>query len=440
MNKKMLIFTLIGVCLFGSVISFADQTGYRSANEFGEARFAIDAVDFYSGEENKNILDIYYKIFYDVFGYQKLQDSYEAKYEININVIGDDNQPIEGMTKSGKIKVNNYAETRRSEDFIINMVSFPYEPQDVTIDATLTDESGAILATASKKISKKLFTKKYPTISGVELAHEIAETSESSKFNKQNMRVIPKVIRLYGGKYDSVLSFYHEVYPGEKKDKYTKLIIDLLHRHKGRMRTDTISYGEITDTKREFQSIDIKDIYPGDYQLELKLIGRRGREFDKISEDIEMKLTGESMFITDYKTVIDMLKFLANNTEYKKLKEAKTIEDRRRVWDEFWAIRASEGNTRLNPTKAEYFRRVRHSNRYFTFMNKDGWKTTRGMVYITYGPPDEVEDYPFELATKPYQIWHYFRINPPRKFLFIDEWGDGNYELQTPYDGLGFGN
>ncbi|MEE9441846.1 MAG: GWxTD domain-containing protein [candidate division Zixibacteria bacterium] len=440
MNKRLSFAILIIVLLIGNGICVSDQTGYRASNEFGEDRFTIDAVDFYSGEDEKNILEIYYKIFYDAFGYQKLQDGYEARYEISFNVIGEDNQPIEGITKDGKIKVSSYAETRRSEDFVINMVSFSFEPQDININASLTDESGSVLATISKKMSKKSYTQKYPTISRVELAHEIAESTRSSKFNKKDMRIIPRVIRVFGGEDDSLLSFYHEVYPGRKKDKYTKLIIGLYHRHKGLMRTDTISYGEINDIKREFQNINIKDIYPGDYELELKLIGRRGREYDKITEEIEMKLTGEGMFVTDYKKLIDMLKYLTNNKEHKKLKEAKTLEERRRVWDEFWAIRASEGNTRINPAKAEYFRRVRHSNRYFTFMNRDGWKTTRGMIYITYGPPDEVEDYPFELATKPYQIWHYFRTNPPRKFLFIDEWGDGNYELQPPYDGLGFGN
>ncbi|MFH1701516.1 MAG: GWxTD domain-containing protein [Candidatus Zixiibacteriota bacterium] len=440
MNKIKRLTLLIIASLLYPGISLSDQTGYRGSDEYGEARFAIDAADFYSGEDDKNFLEIYYKIFYDAFGYQKLENGYEAKYEISFTVTGNDNHPIEGITKNGKIKVNSYAETRRSEDFIINMVSFPFEPQDIKIDASLTDESGSILATISKKIPKKSYTQKYPTISRVELAHDILESTDSSKFNKENMRIIPKVMRVFGGEEDSLLSFYHEVYPGDKSDKYTKLIIGLYHRHKGLMRADTISYGEIIDVKREFQTINIKDIYPGDYELELKLIGRRGREYDKITEEIEMKLTGESMFVTDYETLIDMMKYLTNNKEHKKLKDAMTLEDRRRVWDEFWAIRASEGNSTINPTKAEYFRRVRHSNRYFTFMNKDGWKTTRGMVYITYGTPDEVEDYPFELATKPYQIWHYFRRNPPRNFLFVDEWGDGNYELQPPYDGLGFGN
>jgi hypothetical protein len=69
-------------------------------------------------------------------------------------------------------------------------------------------------------------------------------------------------------------------------------------------------------------------------------------------------------------------------------------------------------------------------------MKKEGWKTTRGMIYIMYGEPDELEDYPFELSRKPYQVWLYYRLSPPRKFLFIDEWGTGDYELQPPYNGL----
>ncbi len=47
-----------------------------------------------------------------------------------------------------------------------------------------------------------------------------------------------------------------------------------------------------------------------------------------------------------------------------------------------------------------YFRRVEFANRYFTSY-KEGWKTDRGMIYIIFGPPDEV--YKFDNR----EVWSY---------------------------------
>lgn len=47
-----------------------------------------------------------------------------------------------------------------------------------------------------------------------------------------------------------------------------------------------------------------------------------------------------------------------------------------------------------------YFRRVELANRYFTSY-KEGWKTDRGMVYIIFGPPDQV------LRFEDREVWNY---------------------------------
>jgi GWxTD domain-containing protein len=184
--------------------------------------------------------------------------------------------------------------------------------------------------------------------------------------------------------------------------------------------------------------LDISRLAPGDYDLEIRVEGRRGRMFDHLTESFELELTAETMFRNDYATAVEMLKYIATKGESNALKKARTPQEQKVAWDAFWATRDTQPHDQENPTKEEYFRRVRHANRYFSYMKREGWRTGRGMVYIAYGEPEEVEDFPFELATKPYQIWHYYRTIPARSFLFVDEWGDGNYELQPPYDGIGF--
>jgi hypothetical protein len=52
---------------------------------------------------------------------------------------------------------------------------------------------------------------------------------------------------------------------------------------------------------------------------------------------------------------------------------------------------------------------------------------------MVYGHPDEVEKHPFERDREAYQWWYYYKLN--RHFKFVDR-GDGEYELQPPYDGI----
>lgn len=430
-----IVITIFLLSIWGAALLPA-QTGYRSKNEFGEARFAIDAVDFRAEQDGLHMLEVYYKIFYNALSYKKGPSGYKAEYEIAVIVEGQNDKQIEGIIREGEIEVKTYAETRRATDFIINLVKIKLDEQDISVRAILTDELSGASQEVKKDLKKRKLWDKYPSVSRVEFSREITQFSNESKFKKGDMRVIPSVTRLFGGDFDSILTYYQEVYPGDAKVKYAKVITRIYSPIKGFVYSDTINYGEINEMKREAHNINVANLRPGDYELEIRLEGRRGKLYDKTIEEFELELTAETIYRNDHKTAIEMLKYLATREEHKKLKKAKSDDERRQLWDEFWILRGDNPRDREHPTKEEYFRRIRHANRYFSFMKKEGWKTTRGMIYITYGEPDEVEDHPFELATKPYQVWFYYRLTPPRKFLFVDEWDDGNYELQPPFNGL----
>ena len=57
-----------------------------------------------------------------------------------------------------------------------------------------------------------------------------------------------------------------------------------------------------------------------------------------------------------------------------------------------------------------YFKRVEFANYYFTSF-KEGWKTDRGMIFIIFGRPDEVQ------IDGQYEIWGY--KNPSQSFHFL---------------------
>ncbi len=62
-------------------------------------------------------------------------------------------------------------------------------------------------------------------------------------------------------------------------------------------------------------------------------------------------------------------------------------------------------------------------------MGKEGWKTDRGRVYIMYGEPNEIERYPNQTQTRPYEIWSYYDLEGGVRFVFGDITGFADYQL-----------
>ncbi|MBM3760007.1 MAG: GWxTD domain-containing protein [Acidobacteria bacterium] len=68
----------------------------------------------------------------------------------------------------------------------------------------------------------------------------------------------------------------------------------------------------------------------------------------------------------------------------------KTDDEREKFIEEFWKRRDETPDTLENEAKEEHYRRIRYANERFR-SSQSGWKTDLGRVYITYGPPDEIE-------------------------------------------------
>ncbi|MGQ9618456.1 MAG: GWxTD domain-containing protein [Candidatus Aminicenantia bacterium] len=98
------------------------------------------------------------------------------------------------------------------------------------------------------------------------------------------------------------------------------------------------------------------------------------------------------------------------------------LEKRKEYMEEFWK-RRGEG------FKEEYFKRIEYSNKFFSTGGRVGWLTDRGMVYILYGPPTQLERYPMGSGSYPYahEIWYYEYV----QIVFYDPYNTGDYRL-TP--------
>ena len=86
--------------------------------------------------------------------------------------------------------------------------------------------------------------------------------------------------------------------------------------------------------------------------------------------------------------------------------------------------------------KEEHYRRIAYANQHFASTNP-GWKTDRGRIYITYGPPDEIDSHPAgertgSGQTYPFDQWRYTHnasLGDDILLEFVDSTGDNEYRL-----------
>ncbi|NOZ75027.1 MAG: GWxTD domain-containing protein, partial [FCB group bacterium] len=123
--------------------------------------------------------------------------------------------------------------------------------------------------------------------------------------------------------------------------------------------------------------------------------------------------------------------YILDDKERRKLKGADG-QKREALFKEFWKARDPNPDTEQNELMDEYYRRIKYSNDHFSGFSA-GWMTDMGMIYVLFGPPDEVERSASTQSQRNYELWYYHRIN--RQFLFIDYNGFGDYRLDVPLVG-----
>ena len=132
--------------------------------------------------------------------------------------------------------------------------------------------------------------------------------------------------------------------------------------------------------------------------------------------------------------------YIITNTERSAFLDLKTDADRDAFIQNFWAIRNPDPNSPTNEFRDEYYRRLAYANDRFGSPGRhDGWRTDRGMVYITLGPPQQLTPYRASQYLTPLEIWFYQSPSPnhalPPYFyvVFYQRSLNEDYKLYSPF-------
>ncbi len=136
--------------------------------------------------------------------------------------------------------------------------------------------------------------------------------------------------------------------------------------------------------------------------------------------------------------------YIITDEERKTFKRLATDDERQQFIEQFWLRRDPTPDTEENEYREEHYRRIAYANDKFA-SGIPGWKTDRGMIYIKYGPADEIESHPsggsyerpFEegggtTSTYPFEQWRYRYIEGVGSNIiieFVDPTMSGEYHM-----------
>ena len=170
--------------------------------------------------------------------------------------------------------------------------------------------------------------------------------------------------------------------------------------------------------------------------LNLKFIIKQNGKERSIFKNISIFKPGLSGFVNNVENSFQQMKYILTNDERKKAKgkKGKELES---LFLSFWKERDPTPSTSINELMEEYYIRVNYVNEYFNMSWREGWETDFGMIYILFGPPDQIErSNSTSTSSSIYQVWYYSRLN--KQFVFKDQNGFGDFKLDRPFIGQNF--
>ncbi len=167
----------------------------------------------------------------------------------------------------------------------------------------------------------------------------------------------------------------------------------------------------------------------GEYRVEVDLLDAAGAVVSQASTPYV--IAGSAAWIADHwKEALSLIRYAATENEMDILEDIDDRAGRIDAWACFWRMRDPISTTLVNEAMLEYFNRIQTANETWRSSLRPGYLSDRGRVYVTIGPPDDIESNPMPFGQLPYEVWTYQR---GRQFqlLFVDRIGFNNYQLDN---------
>ncbi|HUI30984.1 MAG TPA: GWxTD domain-containing protein [Candidatus Acidoferrales bacterium] len=384
--------------------------------------FYFDALNFKS-DDGKSRMDFYFQMPYDDIQFVKAGNEFLASYEISLQLIDDDGNRALEETWSERPVCQSFDETTSHTIYSSAEKQFIVRPGAYTLKITVTDSETQKSYAAQRGFRARNYADSLQSLSDIMLL-------KSSTFFNGKRTIIPNVDENVISQSDSFPIFYEVYFPKPEDSAFATT--EISDKKNGTIYSVSRWITGKNRVERVVAEIPKDSIPMGLYKLSVTLFASAEKESPVVataSRFFTIHFPDLPLTITDLDKAADEMMYIANGSTIDSIKSAPDMFIKEKRFLDFWQ--------KYNPNKSskdlrvmdEYFNRVAYANEHFTHYFQ-GWKTDMGMIYIIFGPPSSVDRHPFEVDSKPYEVWDYYYRN--RQIVFVDETGFGDYRLVTP--------
>lgn len=380
-------------------------------------------------------VDIYVAVPYGLLKFLYAVDKYVADYTVQITITpssgdsglfsGIDTKTIL-LTTSEKEKISELKLERANASqhtFILR------QGTNYSITITVRDLSTKRQFTERGTFTTKKFSSDMPTMSDALIYR--------SKFNS---RIVPLIGSDISSLQVGQSGLFFELYNAEQSRPLW--LVQRLRERTGDedvFRVTNVLVGSGAKRMPIFVEMDFDDIWTGKYILEQYLFARAEDTMNASSQGLEKAALSSSEMEIDVKTprgipiagmkiedAIEQLLYIATGSAYDSLVSAETTQDKRNAIVDFWNRMKPYPMDTYNRPMQVFYRRVGFATRNFR-TSMDGWRTDRGRIYIQFGEPTSIDKRPYDVNSRPYEMWEYSDLNV--RFYFVDQFMVNDYRL-----------
>lgn len=422
MQIRFLTTAMMAMALTRPAPAQVEQAG-RTPPEPERTSYNVDAISFAALNSPLSRVDVFVQVSFENLSFVREEGRYAASYEMMISLFDSLSRLAGERLWTEQVKAATFGESVSSQLHSLTQRVFEVPPGKYRIVTVLRDLETKVPWRQERELVVQNYAAHAFALSDIMLVRRLTETGGRKS-------IVPNVSPNVGTIPDGFTVFF-EAYNDVREDS-VRFTASILNDKGEPVFTRDTTFFLAKGRNQVFMKVDAVTLTLGDYRLYVRATPPGEEERSSLSTTsraIVVRWLGLPRGVEDLDLAIDQIRYLARETELDSIKEAETTEEKQRRFLEFWKKRDPNPATPRNEKMEEYYARVEYANKNFKHY-VEGWRTDMGMVFIRFGPPSNVDRHPFDIDSKPYEVWSYYDIN--YQFVFVDQTGFGDYRLITP--------
>ncbi len=343
--------------------------------------------------------------------FEKSGDYYQAQYRVEYSLAGAGLAPVT-VARDASIRVGSLRESLRTDESILLQQQLVVPPGRYQLTVKVSDRSSTNTGLSTDSVTVPTFT------AGSYTAPILAYQARGRASRDDSVAIVlnPRGSIAFGS--DTLLIYIEGV--GYRQPTTVPLQV-----RDGRDSAIVRSAMQLTGRQQvESQVIRVAPDSAPLGQLQIVI----GNDSAHKSNSAIVSFSG-NWLITNFDDLLSLLRYFGEDNRVSAMRNA-SPEARPGMWVDFYHATDPNPITPENEALDSYLSRLASANQLFRDEGLPGWRTDRGEVFVTIGPPDEVYDGSTIAAQEGRYIrWAYYDLRVA--LIFQDATGFGRFRL-TP--------